>query len=74
MPNPPCMDGGRHSQKGSRVGLFALGGLVGALFGYWLFGFLEETGQSDYPFRYDGYVWLAALVIGLVIVFRRRRS
>ena len=73
-PNPPSMDGGRHSQKSSRLGLFGLGLLVGALFGYWLFDFIEQTGQFEFPFRFDGYVWLAALLIGLVVVFRPRRG
>ena len=59
----------------SRLGLFALGALVGALFGYWLSGFMEEVSvPGDYPFNYDGYVWVAALVIGLVVVFRRGRG
>ena len=58
----------------SRFGLFVLGFVVGALFGYWLHEMVEELAAMDggYPFSYDGYVWIAALVIALVIVLRPR--
>lgn len=58
----------------SRLGLFVLGFVVGALFGYWLHEIVEQLAATDggYPLSYDGYVWIGALVIALVIVFRPR--
>ena len=66
---------GKPERRTSRLGLFVLGAVVGALFGYWLYGMVEEFATMDggYPFSYDGYVWIAALLIALVIVFRPRR-
>ncbi len=64
----------QRERRTSRLGIFVLGLVVGALFGYWLFGVVEAFAEMDggYPFVYDGYVWIAALVIGLAIVLRRR--
>lgn len=64
----------RNERPTSRIGIFGLGLLVGGLFGYWLHGIAEELAAMDggYPFSYDAYVWLAALVVALFVVFRRR--
>ena len=61
-------------RRTSRFGIFVLGFFVGAVFGYWLFAIVKDLLAMDggRPPIYDGYVWLAALVIALVIVFRPR--
>ena len=61
--------------RSARFGIFVLGFVVGGLFGYWLFRFMEELEAvgGGGPLVYDAYVWLAALAVSLVIVFRRRR-
>ncbi len=74
MPNIPSMDEPR--RQTSRFGLFVLGFAVGALFGFWLFPFMEDleavgVGEGAIP-SYDAYVWLAVLAVALFIVFRRR--
>ena len=67
------MDNARE-RRTSRFGIFVLGFVVGALFGYWLYAMVESLLAMDGGFApsYDGYVWLAALAIALFIVFRRR--